>query len=638
MTIAIRCPNCDKAYNLKDELKGKRVACTNPNCKKVFTVEPNKASVPAAPGANGAKVAPAKAGNVEDLALAALAEEKVETKASEAAPDAKIKVKCQFCDHESLFDARMAGKNAPCQNEECRKIIKVPLPKKEDPKDWRNVQKRPSAAKVDAPDIEGAWGNVQTTAVSREALVEAEANRVEEREPRSWAQIIKISLVAAAVLLLLVVGTVWMLKRRGQGKQEDAMKKALAFTDPKSEVKLTKEQAALINMLAGEYDLAKERPIDAKNKFVAARGGIDQTPTPERCALLTELACLQAGLAGKKEEAAAGKRLDWEKDKVNSEVRSTLSRLDPKSGDELRDMRSYAFRRLTHVLAPAGNVAGIEATANAVVPLEDRGEILAVVGLELLAMGLRDEAERIAKQASQGSVANSSSLIALWLALGGPDAAPEKAKVAVEKARAVAPPPGGQVLLTPLARAGYAAGYARQGRIKDGRDLAALPGSPEDRLRAMAAVAAAVVQSKKGDITDLEQCAKLVEAEVKARPDAKWLLFRLVQLSLQAGNPRLAGRFANFISDNGLRAWARYEIFRDKLASGNDASVEEAMAIIGEKPPDKFDPPARWLAVVALMQHKAAAASKGAATSEIAAMPAGPAQAFGYAGVALSEK
>src|SRR5262245_44979252 len=35
MTIAIRCPHCDKTYNLKDELKGKRVACTNPNCKKV---------------------------------------------------------------------------------------------------------------------------------------------------------------------------------------------------------------------------------------------------------------------------------------------------------------------------------------------------------------------------------------------------------------------------------------------------------------------------------------------------------------------------------------------------------------------------------------------------------------------------
>src|SRR5262245_47255170 len=197
MTIAIRCPHCDKAYNLKDELKGKRVACTNPNCKKVFTISPTAApATPAVPVAAPAKAA-AKPANVEDLALAALADDgkAAETKAAAPESSATIKAKCQFCDHESTFEARMAGKNAPCQNEECRKIIKVPLPKKEDPKDWRNVKKRPSAAKSDTPELEGAWGNVQTTAVSREALQEAEADRVdEEREPRSWGAFIKIGL------------------------------------------------------------------------------------------------------------------------------------------------------------------------------------------------------------------------------------------------------------------------------------------------------------------------------------------------------------------------------------------------------------------------------------------------------------
>src|SRR5438477_2850184 len=114
MTIAIRCPHCDKTYNLKDELKGKRVACTNPNCKKVFTVQQ--------PAAAPATAAPAKAAarpaTVEELALAALAED---GRAAEVKPPqpagAPIRVKCEFCDHESVYDAKMAGKNAPCQNE-----------------------------------------------------------------------------------------------------------------------------------------------------------------------------------------------------------------------------------------------------------------------------------------------------------------------------------------------------------------------------------------------------------------------------------------------------------------------------------------------------------------------------------------
>jgi hypothetical protein len=300
----------------------------------------------------------------------------------------------------------------------------------------------------------------------------------------------------------------------------------------------------------------------------------------------------------------------------------------------MREMRAFVFRKLTRVMAPAGNIAGLEAMANTMP--EDRGDVLAVVGMELLTMGRRDEAERIAKQASLGSPTNSATLIALWLALGAADAGPEKVKLAVEKARAVAPPPGGEVTLNAVNRAGYAEGWARQGRIDDGRKLAEQPGNAEDRLRALAGVAAAVVQTKK-DTADLEKCAKLLETEIKARPDQKWLVLRLVQLSLQAGNRELAGRFVNVIADEGLKAWARYEIFRDKLAAG-DATVDEALAVIGDKPPDKFDPPARWLAVVALMQHKAAAAGKGAASGEVAAMSPGPAQAFGYAGVALSEK
>src|SRR4029079_2148871 len=130
-------------------------------------------------------------------------------------------------------------------------------------------------------------------------LVGAEADRVEEeREPRSWAQIIKIGLIAGAIVLLLVTGTLYMLKRRNQGKQDRAIEQALAYLDPKSPVKLKKDQAALIQMLAGEYELARDKPGDAQNRFIAAGGEIDQPATAERSAALIELACRQAALAG----------------------------------------------------------------------------------------------------------------------------------------------------------------------------------------------------------------------------------------------------------------------------------------------------------------------------------------------------
>ncbi len=164
--------------------------------------------------------------DAEQLALALLSEE---LKRSEPEPEVeqiKIAVKCQHCDFENVFEGRMAGKNAPCQNEDCRKIIKVPALEKEQAKDWRTVGKRPSLAKVDEAALEGAWGNVQTQAVSREAIVQAEADRIDEAEPVSWGKRIAYGLGGLAALGLLTVGILWVVRMRSAGKQERAIKLA----------------------------------------------------------------------------------------------------------------------------------------------------------------------------------------------------------------------------------------------------------------------------------------------------------------------------------------------------------------------------------------------------------------------------
>ena len=115
MAIKFNCPQCKKEFNVKDNLAGLRRAC--PACKKMLTV-PAPNSAPA---------------NVEEFAAAALADQP-----EPAAPVKEaetIEFVCSYCDTKVAVAADLAGKQTSCP--ECRRIVKVPLPKKADPKDWR---------------------------------------------------------------------------------------------------------------------------------------------------------------------------------------------------------------------------------------------------------------------------------------------------------------------------------------------------------------------------------------------------------------------------------------------------------------------------------------------------------------------
>src|SRR5205823_14065939 len=53
---------------------------------------------------------------------------------------------CYYCDDNITVSADLAGKQAPCPS--CRRIVKVPLPVKQEKKDWRDLTRTgPSAAK-----------------------------------------------------------------------------------------------------------------------------------------------------------------------------------------------------------------------------------------------------------------------------------------------------------------------------------------------------------------------------------------------------------------------------------------------------------------------------------------------------------
>src|SRR5262245_29150618 len=149
MPIRFKCPACKKGLVVRDQLAGKRAAC--PACKKPVVIP-----VPQGKPADVEAFAAAALSDKSAAAAAARGDGKVAAPPPAAEP---ITLTCPFCAEQVKFDADMGGKQAPCPNPECRRIIKVPKPKEDKPRDWREVQSGPSAALANQPaKLEGAWG------------------------------------------------------------------------------------------------------------------------------------------------------------------------------------------------------------------------------------------------------------------------------------------------------------------------------------------------------------------------------------------------------------------------------------------------------------------------------------------------
>src|SRR5437868_8458599 len=130
-TIRFKCPHCQKPLSVKDHLAGRKASC--PVCKKAITVPEQ---VPAT--------------DVESVAAEVLAD-KLADKPLEAAVTKTIDFTCPFCDEELKLPADLGGKKAPCPK--CTKVIKIPLPQPEKPRDWRTSQRAgPTGALTNQPE------------------------------------------------------------------------------------------------------------------------------------------------------------------------------------------------------------------------------------------------------------------------------------------------------------------------------------------------------------------------------------------------------------------------------------------------------------------------------------------------------
>src|SRR5262249_5719676 len=123
MSIRFNCPHCQKSLKVSAELAGRRARC--PGCKQAIAIP---------------TLDPVVSAEVEDLAAAALSDELKPEEKPEEKETGPIKFQCPYCDEMVEVSADLAGKQTPCP--ECKRIVKVPVPVKAEPRDWRKVAPR----------------------------------------------------------------------------------------------------------------------------------------------------------------------------------------------------------------------------------------------------------------------------------------------------------------------------------------------------------------------------------------------------------------------------------------------------------------------------------------------------------------
>ncbi len=313
MPIRFKCRHCKKALRVPDTLAGRKNIC--PACRKPIIIPKPKPS----------------AAEVEDLAASMLSngdDKKVEKpKPKEAAP---IKFMCEFCAEDVQVPATAAGTKMPCP--ECKRIIRVPVPNEDKPKDWRDVSKKkgPMGAKDNQPEeLENAWGTEQTRRVTNQALLEADAIPTNEAAT-SLAVWLKRGFWTTVIVGFGYMAMSGMLRSRSDNREKAAIEEAVKLIP-----KLRGDWAAEIHRGAGELYCAKRKPIQAQKQFRAALACLTQSQKYglEIDMFLIDLALSQVELGGSDDDILSKEKFAWAE--VQGDVSKTLEQI---SSSEARAM------------------------------------------------------------------------------------------------------------------------------------------------------------------------------------------------------------------------------------------------------------------------------------------------------------
>jgi hypothetical protein len=555
MPIHLECPNpkCKVKLTIKDHLAGKRALC--PKCKHPILI-------------------PAPV-DLEALAAAALGDDP----AARSSQATTIDFTCPFCDEELHLPREMGGKQTSCPNVECRRIIKVPMPKEERPEDWRSLKRTgPTGAKenVEAPRLEGAWDTARST-VSGEALVEAGAIE-EEKEPVTAAQWVRRGVAATAAGLLLVasvLGVNWYLS---SSHLQSLLEQGLSYADAKSSLPL--EWKAALETSAAAYYLDDGKQEEAFKHLSLARSLLTLSPAgTERDAGLRDVALAQTRLAG---------------GPTQEELRRTLDGI----GDE--DARLGIYREVLGTLLAA------------------KREEVAVALIQRFG---KEQPKSVPKQVEVKSPPDDES-------------GDEQPKAAAKPAPKKQPPPPITISLIPsqrialdvaldkaaraklmkacptdpkespelITRLGYAEGLARLDNFAQAQGLARMPGPRLDRLRTWLALSD--IARAAGNSEMAARCARealtLFEAEFKKARLSPWHVWQMARtVARSVGDEAQAKELADSIQDKSLRGRAQLELLQPYL-EGTKGRVE--LSAIDSKVSDKKTL-AYGLAMAAMARH-----------------------------------
>lgn len=621
MTIKFPCPHCKKMLSVKEHLAGKKVAC--PACKGAITI-PAPAPTPAAP-------------DVEALAAAAFADEPVKKEVQEPQ---FIEFNCYYCDEKVKINTELQGKQAPCPNPECRRIIKVPLLKKEGPKDWRTVDMRtPLVAQRTEAAPEGAWGSTTSQGrVSRQSLEDAEALPVAvvSTGPGRWI----VRGLAAVVLLAVVGGGWWGFSSWSRNRVEtQALAKAEAGLN--AQAFLADDLAtAEVHRAIGEYLILTRKAEQARIRFQQARQPVSKEGAASRAHdfALAELAASQVELGGSPKEVEHGTRIKGET--AMHEIVQTLLKM------HYHDVRVEAVREVTRRL-----IARKEGRRAFVLPTqvgrpEEAAELTAVIGLELIAAKQMEDATALVELAlrryTEPLPAEAGEPVEAAAPADDPSAKPRETVkksplsvaliaffVALERRDAFLPPAPTGVGMPQVIAAGYAEGLGYRGKRDEARAVVKTT-STDGRVLALVGLAAALVAHEQAEAarTDLEEALGLLDRSKDLSPAT---LFRLVRVGVRAGMTDALLPAAKAISDKDTRGRALLEIVRAQLAALKGRAEDAILDII-----DK-DTLAHSLALSALARHNARVDSPKTTRNSVDSWEE-KTRPFGYVGVALGSR